>query len=81
MFATRRQSDLSDAEMRVAALGPGRVRMAEKPNEKGEQDRVLRAEYERLLRQLDRKPTDLPQPSAVKGRVQCPVRPHSARSA
>jgi hypothetical protein len=39
--------------------------MAERPTEKEEQERQLREEYERLLRQLDRKPADSPQPGDV----------------
>jgi len=60
MSRARRSSLLSAVEMRVAALGPGRALMTERPNEKDEQDRQLREEYERLLRQLDRKPEDFP---------------------
>jgi len=63
MSAVRRSSALTASEMRTAVLGPSRVSMAEKSTEKDEQDRQLREEYERLLRQLDRKPPDSPQPS------------------
>ena len=62
MSGTRRTSPLSAVEMRVAALGPRRASMTERPTEKDEQDRQLREEYERLLRQLDRKPADSPDP-------------------
>jgi hypothetical protein len=65
MSVRRRSSALSAAEMRVAALGPWRASMAERPNEKEDQERKLREEYERLLRQLDRKPADSPQPSDI----------------
>jgi hypothetical protein len=39
--------------------------MAERPNEKDDQERQLREEYERLLRQLDAKPADSPKPGDV----------------
>jgi len=63
MSETRRSSPSSAVEMRVAVLGPRRASMTERSDEKkDEQDRQLREEYERLLRQLDRKPAESPGP-------------------
>jgi len=74
MSATRRSYVLNASEMRAAVLGHSQMSMAEKPIEKEAEDRQLREEYERLLRQLDRKPTDSPQPGDVP-----PAKPENSR--
>ena len=59
MSSTRRTAPVN---MKFLVTGISRTSMSEKSNEKDEQERQLREEYERLLRQLDRKPADSPPP-------------------
>jgi hypothetical protein len=65
MSAAHPMAALNTREIRRAELGPSRASMAERPNEKDDQERQLREEYERLLRQLDAKPADSPKPGDV----------------
>jgi hypothetical protein len=63
MSAKHRVEALKISELRTAALSARSAPEPEKPAEELEQERRLREEYERLLKQLDRKEPDTPQPS------------------